>query len=67
MNAIATVMEILLRIMQWTSVECRRKIDLQCFCLYLYQTPVQTDRCFAYLMLSIKSDKRLVLMGTRSR
>ena len=32
------------------------KVDLQCFCLYLYKTPVQAE-CFAYWMLSIKSDK----------
>ena len=33
------------------------KADLQCFCLYLYQKPVQMEGCFTNWMLCRKYDK----------
>ena len=36
------------------------KAELQCFCLYLYETPVEAGVCFAYWMLSSKVLNQLI-------
>ena len=38
------------------------KVDLQCFGHYIYLTPVHAEGCFAYWMLSRKSDNPTVLI-----